>query len=117
LAIKNWLLHHNNARSHASFFTREFLTKNNITVIPDQPYISLFPRLKIKVKGCHFDTIEVIEAELQAMLNTLTEDDLQDAFKKMTDTHGAYAHKGTTLRVAVASRPKVSVKPDDSTSP
>jgi hypothetical protein len=33
--------------------------------------------MKIKLKGCHFDTIEVIKAESQAVLNTL-----QDAFNK-----------------------------------
>jgi hypothetical protein len=38
--------------------------------------------LKIKSKGRHFDTVEVIETESQAMLNTLTEHDFQDAFKK-----------------------------------
>jgi hypothetical protein len=37
--------------------------------------------LKIKLKERYFDTIELIEAELQAMLNTLTEHDFQDAFK------------------------------------
>jgi hypothetical protein len=37
--------------------------------------------LKIKLKGCHFDTIEVIEAESKAVLNTLTEHDFLDAFK------------------------------------
>jgi hypothetical protein len=38
--------------------------------------------LKIKLKGRHFDTVEVIELELQAVLNTLTEHDFQGAFKK-----------------------------------
>jgi hypothetical protein len=38
--------------------------------------------LKIKPKGRRFDTIEVIEAESQGVLNTLTEHDFQDAFKK-----------------------------------
>jgi hypothetical protein len=38
--------------------------------------------LKIKLSGPHFDTIEVIETELQAVLNTLTEHDFQGAFKK-----------------------------------
>jgi hypothetical protein len=38
--------------------------------------------LKIKLKGRHFDTIEVIEAESQAVLNTLTEHDFQDEFTK-----------------------------------
>jgi hypothetical protein len=31
---KNWLLHHGNALSHTSFFTRDFLTKSNMTVVP-----------------------------------------------------------------------------------
>jgi hypothetical protein len=35
----------------------------------------VFPQLKIKLKGHHFDAIEVIEVELQLVLNTLTEQD------------------------------------------
>jgi hypothetical protein len=42
-----------------------------MTVIPHPPYFSLFPRLKIKLKGRHFDTIEVMEAEWQEVLNSL----------------------------------------------
>jgi hypothetical protein len=38
--------------------------------------------LKIELKDRHFDKIEVIEAELREVLNTLTEHDFQDAFKK-----------------------------------
>jgi hypothetical protein len=37
----------------------------NTTVVPHPHYISLFPRLKIKLKGWHLDTIEVIEAQSQ----------------------------------------------------
>jgi hypothetical protein len=43
-------------------------------------YFSLFPRLKIKLQGRHFDTIDVIGTESQAVLNTHTEHDFQDAF-------------------------------------
>jgi hypothetical protein len=39
-------------------------------------------RIEDKLKGCHFDAIEVVEAELQMVLNTLTDDDFQDAFRK-----------------------------------
>jgi hypothetical protein len=40
---KNCLLHHDNAPSHTSFFTREFFfTRNIMTVFPHQPYFSLF---------------------------------------------------------------------------
>jgi hypothetical protein len=53
------------------FSTWNFLTKNNTTVVTHPPYFSLFPRLKIKLKGRHFDTVKVIEAESQAILNTL----------------------------------------------
>jgi hypothetical protein len=62
--------------------------------------------LKLKLKG-HFDTIEVLEAESQAMLNTLTEHDFWDALKKWQN-NSAYVQKGTTSRVMVASRHKVS---------
>jgi hypothetical protein len=62
--------------------------------------------VKIKLKGRHFDTLEVIEAESQAMLNTLTEQDFQDAFK-MAEALGTL-RKGTTVRVIVATMPQVS---------
>jgi hypothetical protein len=60
------------------FFTPEFFTINNMTVVPHPSCFSLFPRLKIKLKGLHFDTTEVIEAESQAVMNTLTEHVFQD---------------------------------------
>jgi hypothetical protein len=61
-----------------------------MTVILHPPYspdlapcdFSLFPRLKIKLKGCHFDTTEVIEGESQAVLNTLRGHNFQDTFTK-----------------------------------
>jgi hypothetical protein len=62
------------------FFTRELFTIN-MTVVPRLPYFSLFPRLKIKLKLCHFDLIEMIEAESRSLLKTLTEHEFQDAFK------------------------------------
>jgi histone-lysine N-methyltransferase SETMAR len=113
---KNWLLHHNNALSHTSFFTRKFLTKN-MTVIPHPPYspdldpcdFSLFPQLKIKLKGRRFHAIEMTEAESPAVLNILTGNDFQDAFNNGRNArNSAYVQKGTTLRVTVASRTKVS---------
>jgi hypothetical protein len=40
--------------------------------------------LKIQLKGRHFDTTEVIEAESQTVLTIFTEHDFQDAFKKFS---------------------------------
>jgi hypothetical protein len=77
---KNWLFHHDNAPSH-TFFQRGIILQKQHDCRLHPPYFSLFPRIKIKWKGSHFDTAEVIEAESQAVLNALTEHDLQDAFK------------------------------------
>jgi hypothetical protein len=57
------------------------------------------------MKGRHFDTTEVIEAESQSVLNTLTEHDFQGAFR-----NGKGAGNGTsgdTLSVRVENWPKV----------
>jgi hypothetical protein len=63
------------------FYTKGFLNKNIITAVFTHPtFLYLFPRLKIKLKGSHFDTTEVIGAESQGMLNSLIERDFQDAF-------------------------------------
>jgi hypothetical protein len=59
-------------------FTREFLTKSNDCPPCD---FSVSP-IEDKMKGRHFDKTEVIKAELQAVLNTPTEHDFQDVFKK-----------------------------------
>jgi hypothetical protein len=73
------------------------------------PTFTLFPALKTKLRGCHFDTIEEIEAESQAVLNPFTEHDYQDAFKKFRKRcESSYVRKGTTARVMVVSMPKIS---------
>jgi hypothetical protein len=41
----------------------------------------LFAQLKTKLEGCHYDTIEVIEAKLQSELITLTKHNFQEALK------------------------------------
>jgi hypothetical protein len=64
------------------FSSGNFCQKNNVTVVPHPPYSTLFPRLKIKLKGRHFDTIEAVEAESQSVLNTVTEHYFRVEFKK-----------------------------------
>jgi hypothetical protein len=51
---------------------QRILTKNNMSEASHSLYFSLFPRLTIKLKGSHFDTIEVIKEESQMVLNTLS---------------------------------------------
>jgi hypothetical protein len=63
--------------------------------------------LKIKLKGRHFDTIEVIGAESKAALNSLTEHDFQDEKNCRSAGNGAYSFKGTTSKVMISITPKV----------
>jgi hypothetical protein len=78
------LLGTKNRPSHL-FSPGNFFTKTNMAVIFNSSYFFLFPRLKIKLKGHHFDTIKLIKAESQGMLNTLIWHNFQDAFKKMAE--------------------------------
>jgi hypothetical protein len=77
---KNRLLQQDNAQSHTSFFARTFLSKTNMTVVPIHRAV-LFFRMKIQLKGRHFDTIQVIEAESHAVLNTLIAHDFRMELK------------------------------------
>jgi hypothetical protein len=40
---KNLLLHHDNSPSRTSLFTREFFTKNKMTIVPRHPTFLCFP--------------------------------------------------------------------------
>jgi hypothetical protein len=42
----------------------------------------LFPKIKLKLKGCLFDTTEEIQAESQRILDTMKEKVFQEAFQK-----------------------------------
>jgi hypothetical protein len=101
----NWLLHHDNAPSHTSFFTREFFYQERKDCCPSSTLLSL---IEDKTKMRHFDIIVVIEAESQAVLNTCTEHDIQDAFKHGRKAeNGADARKVTASTVMVVSKLKV----------
>jgi len=56
---ESWLLHHDNAPAHNALSIREFLAKNNITVLKQPPDLApcdffLFPKLKEFMKGNKF---------------------------------------------------------------
>jgi hypothetical protein len=62
---------------HTSVLTQLFLTKCKMVIIPHPPYspdlapcdFLLFPKLKLKLKGRQFDTIEEIQGESQRVLD------------------------------------------------
>ena len=61
----SWSLLHDNAPSHTSLVVRQFLARNQACVLNHPPYspdlapcdFSLFPKLKLKLKGCFLKTL------------------------------------------------------------
>jgi hypothetical protein len=54
----------------------------------------LFPKIKLKLKGRRFDNIEEIQAESQRVLDTVTENDFQEAFQKWRRRWDRCLHAG-----------------------
>jgi hypothetical protein len=87
--------------SHTTVLTQQFLAKYKMAVIPPPTiltdlatcYFFLFPKMKLKLKGCRFYTIE-IQAESQTVLNTLTEKGFQEAFQKCRRQWDRSLHTG-----------------------
>ena len=81
----DWVLHHDNAPAHTALSIRESLAKKNIPVLPHPPYNTdlapcdfyLFPKLKSKLKGHHFGTMENIFKKNYNRWATLTENDFR----------------------------------------
>jgi len=86
----NWLLHDDNAPSHRSLVTREFLAHNSIITLPHPAYspdlapwdFFFFPKMKLQLKGRRFDRVEEIQRESKNVLGTLREQDFQHAFQQ-----------------------------------
>ena len=61
-----WHFHQDNAPVHNSILVTDYLTKMGIKTVPQPPYIPdlapcdlwLFPKLKEKLRGCRYETIE-----------------------------------------------------------
>jgi hypothetical protein len=68
---QTWLLQHENAPSHISALTQQFLAKQKMALNPhptNSPHLApcdflLLPTINLKLKGRRFDTIEEIKAE------------------------------------------------------
>jgi len=109
----DWLLHHDNVPAHTLLVVREFLTKNNMTTVPQPAYTSdlapcdfyVFPKMKLWLKGRRFISIEEIQAKLQKVLNMLTPTDFSECFQK-DKIAGivVYKPKVTTLKMTVEIR-------------
>jgi hypothetical protein len=72
-----------------SLKTTEFVTNNNMVIIPHPPHLpdlapcgfTLFPKLKMKLKGRRFEMVSDIQKESQAVLDSVNENDFHGAFE------------------------------------
>jgi hypothetical protein len=60
---------------------------------------ALFPKLKMKLKGRHFETVSDIQRELRVVPNSIKENDFHDAFEEWKNNGVAvYNPKETILK-------------------
>lgn len=86
---KSWFLHHDNAPIHTAHSTCDYLTKHNVHVIPQAPYspdmapcdFFLFPKLKLPLRGKHFETIEAIKENSKRELKAIPKEAYEKCYK------------------------------------
>jgi histone-lysine N-methyltransferase SETMAR len=94
----NWLLHHKNAPAQTSLKTTEFVSNNNMVIVPHAPYspeivpcdFALFPKLKMILKARRFETVSDIQRESQALLESIKENDFHGAFEASKNMGSLY---------------------------
>jgi transposase len=98
-------------RPHTSLKTTEFLTNNNMVIVPYPPYspdlapcdFALFPKLKMKLKGRRFETVSDIQRESQAVLDSIQDNDFHSDFEAWkSDGIAVYVPKETILKEMAA---------------
>lgn len=85
----SWCLLHDNAPSHKSIIVSRYLAKHNVCVLNHPPYspdlapcdFSLFPKLKMKLKGCYFTDVTDIQITSTRVLENVPQPELEHAFQ------------------------------------
>ena len=87
----SWLLQHDNAPAHTAVSVRQFLAKNNTTVLDHPPYspdlapcdFFLFPKLKSSLKGARFESVKSITENSTNQLKAIASEDYSECFEKL----------------------------------
>ena len=84
-----WYFHQDNAPVHNSILVTDYLTKMSIKTVPQPPYSpDLAPCdncLFLKLRGCHYETIEEMKEAVTKVIDTLTQEDFHRAFQKLLE--------------------------------
>ena len=90
-----WHFHQYNAPVHNSILVTDYLTKTGTKTVPHPPYSSdlapcdffLFRKLKEKLKGCRYETIEEMKEAVMKVIDTLTQEDFHGTFQKLLERY------------------------------
>ena len=90
-----WHFHWDNVLVHNSILVTDYLTKMGINTVPqptDSPDLApcdfwLFPKLKEKLRGCRYETIEEMKEAVTKVIDTLTQEDFHVAFQKLLERY------------------------------
>ena len=93
--LGQWHFHQDNAPIHNSILVTDYLTKMGIKTVPQPPYspdlapceFCLFPKVKEKLKGCPYETIEEMKEAVTKATDTLTQKDFHGALQKLLERY------------------------------
>ena len=90
-----WHFYQDNAPVLNSILVTEYLSKMGIKTVSQPPYsrglapcdFSLFPKLKEKLRGCRYETIEEMKMAVTKVIKTLTQENFHGAFQKLLERY------------------------------
>ena len=97
-----WHFHQDNVPVRSYILVTDYLTKMGIKTVPHPPYnpdldpcdFWLFPNLRGKLGGCRYETIEVMKEAVRKVIDTLTQEDFDGAFRKLWERYKCIAARG-----------------------
>ena len=93
--LGQWHFHQDNAPVHNSILVTDYLTKMGIKTVPHPPNSPdlapcdfwLFPKLKEKLRGCRYETIEEMKEAVTKVIDMLTQENFHEAFQKLLERY------------------------------
>ena len=90
-----WHFQQDNAPVHNSILVTDYLTKMSIKTVLHPPYSPdlapwdfwLFPKLKEKLRGCRYETIEEMKEAVTKVIDTLTQEDIHGIFQNLLERY------------------------------
>ena len=97
-----WHFHLDNTPVYNSILITDYLTKMDIKTVPSPLYSPdlapcdfwLFPKLKEKLRGYRYETIEEMKEAVTKVIDTLTQEDFHGAFQKLLEQYRCIAAGG-----------------------